>query len=103
MQRDMHCRTTSPMLGAAIMRVTILKAGRREVSWVTWLYSEHFEVLLDYTMRPSTISRVAGLNRLSLRCNGVPRRHLTMLHPPKFVNEKPVKSSSSKFGLKDFG
>ncbi|KAJ5913884.1 hypothetical protein N7504_002767 [Penicillium tannophilum] len=41
-------------------------------------------------MRPFTVPRATGLNRLSLRCNGLPRRHLTMLHPPKFVNEKPL-------------
>ncbi|KAJ5760310.1 hypothetical protein N7520_007466 [Penicillium odoratum] len=41
-------------------------------------------------MRLFTISRRAGLGRLSLRWNGIPRRHLTMLHPPRFINEKPL-------------
>ncbi|KAJ5083453.1 hypothetical protein N7456_012880 [Penicillium angulare] len=42
-------------------------------------------------MRPSSITRVAGLNRLkAYPSNGIPRRFLTMLQPPKFVNEKPL-------------
>ncbi|KAJ5953274.1 hypothetical protein N7454_000170 [Penicillium verhagenii] len=41
-------------------------------------------------MRSFMIPRVASLNRLPLRRNAVPRRHLTMLHPPKFVNETPL-------------
>ncbi|KAJ5194703.1 uncharacterized protein N7498_008141 [Penicillium cinerascens] len=40
-------------------------------------------------MRPTTITRVAGLNRLkSCSRNGATRRYLTMLQPPKFENEK---------------
>lgn len=46
----------------------------------------------DYSkMRPTTITRVAGLNRLKAYArNGVGRRYLTMLNPPKFENEKMV-------------
>ncbi|KAJ5388695.1 hypothetical protein N7509_011236 [Penicillium cosmopolitanum] len=40
-------------------------------------------------MRPTTITRVAGLNRLNaFPRNGAGRRYLTMLNPPKFENEK---------------
>jgi 1-pyrroline-5-carboxylate dehydrogenase len=42
-------------------------------------------------MRPATVLRVAGLNRLkACSSNGVARRYLTMLQPPKFENEKMV-------------
>jgi 1-pyrroline-5-carboxylate dehydrogenase len=42
-------------------------------------------------MRPTTITRVAGLNRLKAPArNGAGRRYLTMLNPPKFENEKMV-------------
>ncbi|OQE27847.1 hypothetical protein PENSTE_c004G10030 [Penicillium steckii] len=40
-------------------------------------------------MRPSTLTRVAGLHRLRACASiGASRRCLTMLHPPKFENEK---------------
>ncbi|KAJ5690724.1 hypothetical protein N7462_005116 [Penicillium macrosclerotiorum] len=40
-------------------------------------------------MRPTTITRVVGLRRPQfLRNHGVAHRALTMLHPPKFENEK---------------
>ncbi|KAJ5756689.1 hypothetical protein N7533_006232 [Penicillium manginii] len=40
-------------------------------------------------MRPTTITRAAGLNRLKTFARiGAGRRYLTMLNPPKFENEK---------------
>ncbi|KAJ5674523.1 uncharacterized protein N7477_004457 [Penicillium maclennaniae] len=40
-------------------------------------------------MRPSVIKRVAGLSRVTAsHSNGIARRYLTMLQPPKFENEK---------------
>ncbi|KAJ6133955.1 hypothetical protein N7523_000277 [Penicillium sp. IBT 18751x] len=40
-------------------------------------------------MRPSVINRVAGLGRVTASySNGIARRYLTMLQPPKFENEK---------------
>ncbi|KAJ5584934.1 delta-1-pyrroline-5-carboxylate dehydrogenase [Penicillium hispanicum] len=42
-------------------------------------------------MQPSTIARVAGLNRLKACVGNVAaRRGLTMLHPPNFENEKSL-------------
>lgn len=54
----------------------------------------------NLAMRPATVTRVAGLNRLKA-CSGhgagragrAGRRYLTMLHPPKFENEKMVSVS----------
>lgn len=44
-------------------------------------------------MWPATVTRIAGLHRLKASSNGAARRSLTMLHPPKFENEKKVSSS----------
>lgn len=42
-------------------------------------------------MRPANITRVAGLSRFKASSShGAGRRYLTMLHPPKFENEKMV-------------
>lgn len=42
-------------------------------------------------MRPATLTRLAALNGLRATSrNGSTRRCLTMLHPPKFENEKMV-------------
>lgn len=42
-------------------------------------------------MRPLTLTRAAGLNRLRSRfVNSSVRRYMTILHPPKFENEKLV-------------
>lgn len=60
------------------------------------LNGSQFSFFVAPKMKPATIARIAGPNRLkSCLLNRTTCRYLTLLHPPKFENEKPVSLQNS--------